>query len=213
MCTKQYLSSIVLLFSGVILFAQEGKKFNQFSVETAFGYVTPSNLVTAPNQQSDYAGLAHFDLGVRYMIDAKFGVKLNYGRDSFSHESTGTTFNTITASAVYNVGSLFNLTYSTNERLGLLAHLGAGYTFAKPESIDDNERIGTARLGIMPQVRVSDRISLYADVSYAIRFKQHYGFDGILLSPDYKDADGKTTSFSLGLMFYIGDKAKHADWN
>jgi OOP family OmpA-OmpF porin len=193
-------------------FAQVEKKFNSFSIETAYGYVSPSNLVTSPNQQADYASFNHFDLGVRYMIDSKFGVKVNYARDCFSHEATGLTYNTISASAVYNVGSLFNLTYSTNERLGLLAHLGAGFTFAKPESIDETERIGTARLGLTPQFRISDRIGLYADVSYAIRFKQHYGFDGVLLSPEYKDSEGKTTTFSLGLMFYIGDKAKHADW-
>lgn len=212
MFTKPYLCTIALLFCGVALFAQEGKKFNQFSVETAYGFISPSNLVTAPNQKADYAGIAHFDLGVRYMIASNFGVKVNYARDCFSHEATGTTFNTVTASAVYNVGSLLNLPYATNERLGLLAHLGAGYTFAKPESIDDTERIGTARLGLTPQYRISDRISLYTDVSYAVRFKQHYGFDGVLLSPDFKDSQGKTASFSLGLMFYLGDKSRHADW-
>ena len=76
MFTKPYLCTIALLFCGVILFAQEGKKFNQFSVETAYGFIAPSNLVTAPNQKADYAGIAHFDLGVRYMIASNLGLKL-----------------------------------------------------------------------------------------------------------------------------------------
>ena len=188
------------------------KNWNSVSIETGYGYVSPSKLYGSSYSKGDFSGFNHFDLGVRYMFDTAFGVKLSYGRDSFSKNNVGVTFNSFDVAAVYNVGSLFNLIYNTHERIGLLGHAGVGITFAKPENVSDSERIGTATIGLTPQVKVSDRISVYGDFSYAFRFKQHYGFDGVLLSPNYESEVGKTSVFSLGLIFYLGDKNKHADW-
>lgn len=207
----QKVSLVLVLFFSVMTFGQ--KNWNRVSIETGYGYVSPSNLYGSSfSKKGDFSGFNHFDLGVRYMIEQNFGVKLSYGRDSFSKKGTGVTFNTFDIAAVYNVGSLFNLTYATNERVGLLGHAGVGITFAKPEQISDSERIGTATIGLTPQFKISERIIVYGDLAYAFRFKQHYGYDGVLLSPDFTSKVGKTTVFSLGLMFYLGDKNKHADW-
>lgn len=208
----QKVSLVLLLLTSLMASAQIEKRWNRFSVETAYGYVSPSKLYSNAFEKSDFSGFNHFDIGVRYMIDEKIGLKLNYGRDNFSKDNAGITYNTINISGVYNVGSLFNLNYITNERIGLLGRVGVGVTFAKPKSMNDNERIGTATVGITPQVKVSERISVYGDLAYAFRFKQHYGFDGVLLNNEYKSEVGKTTVFSLGLMFYLGDKDRHADW-
>ena len=62
--------------------------------------------------------------------------------------------------------------------------VGVGVTFAKPETISGTEHIGTATIGLTPQVKLSERISLYSDIAFAFRFKQHYGFDGVLLNND-----------------------------
>lgn len=203
---------ILLFFNALNAVAQGEKNWNRFSIETGYGYVTPSKLYGNEFDKSDFSGFNHFDVGVRYMLTTKFGFKLNYGRDNFSKEGAGITFNTINVSGVYNVGSLFNLTYATNERIALLGRVGVGVTIANPKSIQDTERIGTATLGLTPQVKVSERISIYGDLAYAFRFKQHYGFDGVLLSPDYESEVGKTTVFSVGLIFSIGEKNRHADW-
>ena len=212
MNTMQRVSWVLVLLTSLMASAQGEKNWNRFSIETGYGYVTPSKLYSNQFDKSDFSGFNHFDIGIRYMLGEKVGLKLNYGRDSFSKEEAGITYNTINISGVYNVGSLFNLNYATNERIGLLGRVGVGVTFAKPESISDNERIGTATIGLTPQVKVSERISVYGDLAYAFRFKQHYGFDGVLLNNDYQSEVGKTTVFSLGLMFYLGDKDRHADW-
>ena len=207
---KQKLSVVLVLLCSVMSFGQEN--WNRVSIETGYGYVSPSKLYSAEYSKGDFSGFNHFDIGVRYMIEQNFGVKLNYGIDTFSKGDAGVTFNTIMASAVYNVGSLFNLSYSTHENIGLLGHVGMGVTFANPEAINGTDHIGTATIGLTPQVKVSERISFYGDFAYAFRLKQHYGFDGVLLDKDYKSKLGKTAVFSLGLIFYIGDKTKHADW-
>ena len=212
MKTMQRMCLVLLFLTTLMASAQGEKNWNRFSIETGYGYVTPSKLYGNEFDKSDFSGFNHFDVGVRYMITPKFGVKLNYGRDAFSKDDAGITFNTVNVSGVYNVGSLFNLTYATNERIGLLGRVGVGITIADPKSIDDTERIGTAIIGLTPQVKVSESISVYGDLAYAFRLKQHYGFDGTLLSPNYEAEVGKTNVFSLGLNFYIGDKTKHADW-
>lgn len=207
----QKFSLVLVLLCSMMSFGQ--KNWNRISIETGYGYVTPSKLYGSEFSKSDLSGFNHFDFGVRYMFNEKIGVKVNFGRDKFESDNAGVRYNSLNASAVYNVGSLFNLNYMTNERIGLLGRVGAGLTFAKPETSSRSERIGTATIGLTPQVKLSERFSLYGDVAYAFRFKQHYGFDGVLLNSDYASEVGKTTVFSIGLMFYLGNKTKHADWH
>lgn len=215
MNTTQKTSLILLFLSSLMTFAQSNH-WNKLSIEIGYGYVQPSALYSSVYNKSDFSGFNHFDVGARYMFNKEIGLKLSYANDRFKNDdvspTAGITFNSINVSAVYNVGSLFDLNYLTNERMGLLGHAGVGITLASPESISDSEKIGTATIGLTPQVKVSERISIYGDIAYAFHFKQHYGFDGVLLSPDYTSEVGKTATFSLGLMFYLGEKDRHADW-
>jgi hypothetical protein len=109
------LSLALVLLCSVMSFGQ--KNWNRISLETGYGYVSPSELYSAEYSKGDFSGFNHFDIGVRYMFEPNFGVKLNYGRDAFSKGEAGVTFNSIMASAVYNVGSLFDLKRATNERI------------------------------------------------------------------------------------------------
>jgi hypothetical protein len=204
------LSLGLVILCSVMSFGQN--KFNRLSIETGYGYVSPSKLYGADFSKSDFSGFNHFDIGMRYMIKSNFGVKLNYASDIFSKGDAGVSYNTINASAVYNLGSLFDLNYMTYEKIGLLGRVGLGVTFANLESVSYYERIGSATIGLTPQVKLNQRISIYGDVAYTLNFKQHYGFDGILLDKDYKSEVGKTTVLSIGLIFYVGENSTHADW-
>ena len=210
MSTIQRLSLVLVLLCSVMSFGQQN--WNRVSDETGYGYVVPSKLYGDESIKGDFSGFNHFDIGVRYMIESNFGVKLNYGRDTFSQDNVGVSYNTINAAAVYNLGSLFDLKSMTNERLGLLGRAGFGFTFGKPSSIDGLDRIGTATVGLTPELKLNEQISLYGDIAYALQFKQHYGFDGALLNPNYSAEIGKTATFSFGLMLHLGNKTKHADW-
>lgn len=211
MNTKQKLSLALVLLSSLVTFGQ--KNWNRVSIETGYGYVSPSKLFgSTSSTKSDFSGFKHFDLGVRYMIGNDIGIKLSYANDRFSHDNEGTTLNSFDLAAVYNIGNLFDLTYNTNETLGLLGHAGVGIAFGKPERNNKAERIGTVTIGLTPLVRISDRVSAYVDYSYAFRLKQQFGYDGILLTPEYASKVGKTSVLSFGLIFYIGENNRHADW-
>lgn len=204
------LSLVLVLLCAIMSFGQ--KKFNRLSIETGYGYVSPSKLYGTDFSKGDFSGFNHFDIGMRYMIKSNFGVKLNYASDIFSKGDAGVSYNTINASAVYNIGSLFDLYYMTYEKIGLLGRVGLGVTFANPESISDYERIGSATIGLTPQVKLSQRISIYGDLAYTLNFKQHYGFDGVLLDKDYESKVGNIMVLSVGLIFYVGENSMHADW-
>ena len=207
---KQKLSFILLLLSSVVAFGQSN--WNHLSIESGYGYAFPSRFYSNANKTGNFSLSQHFDIGMRYMFDNKFGVKLSYANLNFVKNNVGLVYNTISVDAVYNVGSLFDLSYITYERIGLLGHAGVGLTLAKPTSIDGSEKIGTATIGLTPQLRISDRISLYGDASYALRFKQNYGFNGVLLDANYESQTAKTLVFSAGVIFYIGENKRHVDW-
>lgn len=75
-----------------------------------------------------------------------------------------------------------------------------------------SEQTGTLSFGFKPQVKITDRISVFADGSYNFNFKQHYSYSGQLLSPDFEDQMGSFSTLSFGVIFNLGNKKHHADW-
>jgi OOP family OmpA-OmpF porin len=205
------LSLVVLVLCSWFSFAQQDG-WNHWSFDAGYGYVQPSSLFKTPQSSGKFAGFRHAEMGLRYMVTPTIGGRLSYNNDRFEYKRYGVEFNTFQLEAVYNVGSLFQLSYWTYETVGLLAHAGSGITIAGPESIKKYETIGTATLGLTPQVKVADRLSIYADLTYAFHFKQHYGFDGVLLDPDYNAEVGKSLRFAVGIQLYLGKERRHVDW-
>lgn len=204
--------SLILVLFSVIGFSQS--KQNVFSLEISSGYTGPVEPILA-SYTSSFSGFNNVNIGARYMFSEKIGVKLEYVNDRFitsSDKNVGTYFNRFGAQLVYNLGKDLDLAYITNETFGLLTHIGVGYTLSKPVNQNFNERIGSLILGITPQVKLNDKFALFSDLSTVINFKQHYRFDGSLISTDYVPTTGFHYNFSLGLMFYLGEKRMHSDW-
>jgi OOP family OmpA-OmpF porin len=70
----------VLLLVSSLSFAQY--RFNQFSLEAGAGYVLAGNHYN-DTYDSNFSGFRHVDLGVRYMINENYGVRLTYANDRF----------------------------------------------------------------------------------------------------------------------------------
>ncbi|MBA3987323.1 MAG: outer membrane beta-barrel protein [Flavobacteriales bacterium] len=203
---------ILLLFSAIISFGQDDK-FNAFSLEIGYGIHAP----LAPGDltdRSNYLGFSHFKIGGRYQITQKIGVKLSYANDRFTdkeNDNLGITYNRVGLEGIYNIGRHI-LPYYIYENVGLLAHAGIGYSRAKPVDKRSSEQTGNFTIGLRPQVKITERIALYGDGTYVMNFKQHYSYSGILLTPDYQDKTGSFATFSIGVMVYLGDMRRHADW-
>lgn len=208
---KSVVSFVFILITS-LGFSQE--RFNQFSIEASTGYTSPLNTYIK-DYKSNFSGFTNLNLGVRYMINENLGLRAEYVNDRFENDpggKIGTYYNRFGVQGVYNVGKLVGLPYLASENIGLLLHGGVGYTSSKPIGAVYYERIGSAIIGLTPQVKITNQIAFFTDLSLVTNFKQHYRFDGSLISPEYKPVVGNHYNLSFGIMFYFGNKNYHADW-
>lgn len=207
---------LTLLFFGYQCFSQyDGKKFNQFSIEGAYNISVPYTTTDFKEQSNgSFTSFDGFNFGLRYMFNEDWGIKGAFASNNYHGENNlGTNFSRLDVQAVYNLGKFISLPYSTNDRLGLLVHSGFG--LSKSESLvkGTTENIGNYIIGVTPIFSVSNRIALTMDMSYVANFKQQFNYDGNYFSNNkaiYKF--GYNLNYSIGLVFYIGQKERHADW-
>ena len=197
----------------------EGDNYNHWSLELGGGFSEPGRRLTTGFNSDLFSSWAA-DLGLRYMINDKFGFKLNLlytsvNADDKSPADFQTNFYSGTLEGVVNVGSVLNFRDWT-KTFNILGHAGAGYTNMTlgDDVLFDGESNSSATLivGITPQVRLSDKISLYADMSFQGLMSQKYAWDGYSENDVVNDIDGNIATFTAGIQIYLGNKQKHADW-
>lgn len=204
--------AVFLLISSMVIQGQS--RYNQFSLEASYGYSGAISPYMSA-YKSNFSGLTNLNIGGRYMFNEYFGLRGEYANDRFENDpggKIGIYYNRIGLQAYFNAGKLFGLPYILNENIGLLTHGGVGYTRARPIDASKSEQIGNLIIGITPQLKLSERVAIFTDVSFISNFKQHYRFDGSLISEQYKPTIGFHYNISLGLMVYLGNKSYHADW-
>ena len=206
-----YILPILLLLSNYL---KAQSRYNQFSLETSYGY---SGAISPYKDafKSNFSGFTNLNIGGRLMFNEYVGLRGEYANDRFENDpggKIGIYYNRIGLQAYFNVGKLFGLPYMLNENIGLLTHGGVGYTRARPIDASQSEQIGNLIIGITPQLKLSERVAIITDVSFISNFKQHYRFDGSLISEQYKPTIGFHYNISFGVMVYLGDKRYHADW-
>lgn len=207
-----FLFSFFTLLQTSIFFGQPD--LNKVSIESSLVYlgaISPYN----KGFKSNFSGLNHFDIGLRYMFTETLGAKASYKFDHFVNDpggDLGIKYNTLSIGAVYNIGKQFGLTYLTRDRLGLLVNFDGGVAFAKGIDQYESEKIGIIGLGITPIYYISKRVALSASYIHNFTMKQHYGFDGFLLDPTFKDAKGSFYNFTFGIVYYLGENRYHSDW-
>ncbi|GEM56018.1 hypothetical protein B0A58_05210 [Flavobacterium branchiophilum NBRC 15030 = ATCC 35035] len=212
---------------------KEDKPYNQWSVEVAAGGNKPIRPFTTGFNNSDgntyFANpkFNHYEFGIRYMVNPKFGLKLDFGYDNINNRSgsySPATFENIQyrigVQTVINVGRVLNFESFTS-RIGLLFHGGIQVAQLTPkigpfkETTEDN---GGIIYGVTPQFRVSKKFVITADVSAISNFRQHYSWDGYSNFLDNTannrsdNLSGLMYNTSVGLTYYLGSKEKHADW-
>ncbi len=207
-----YLLALCLFF-GLIATAQESD-YNRWSAEVSTGIHIPF----APKDGmsgDNYISFKQFQLSGRYMFNEKFGLKGHYAFNRFSNpddSKMGVTLNRIGVEGVANVGKLLNVDYGIREHFGLLFHAGGGITLANPSSVSGTDHTGNILIGLTPQLKLNDDFSLFGDLTYVSNLKQHYDYNGELLYLNYDSVTGSFMNISVGLIYYIGSKERHADW-
>jgi OOP family OmpA-OmpF porin len=197
--------------------AKPTKEYDKWSVEFGAGINKPGRTFTEGYRTSRLAPITG-ELGVRYMFNNKFGLKLDAGYNQFTNADDSpdfkTTFLRLDLQGVINVGRLLNFEEWTN-RVGLLVHGGAGVfrmTFDDDALFSEAKDHGLNLIGgITGQLRLSNSIALTGDFTTSVNGVQNYSFDGNSRVAT-NVVDGVLMTGTVGLTFYLGNKEKHADW-
>lgn len=200
--------TFLLLFCTPLAFGQ--RTHNNISIDASYGIsgvIDPS-----------LSDLAHFDLGLRYMLGDTWGIKLDYGFDKFRTQESptemGINSNRISLQAACNITNLIDSRSNYyNRKFNVLGHAGFGYTMQKSVTIPKGgtDQIGHFIFGINPQYSITNNLAVGLDVTGVVNLSQHYWFDGNYTynDPIYNGTPNGTSAFiynvSLGLSYTFGE--------
>lgn len=232
---KNYLFLLMLglLLSSGQAFSQDetekaDKPYDKFSIELNVGtnrtdgYYSPGFYQTDAENEYALGGVSHFDLGLRYMFNEKFGLKLDGAYDIFETQSdVSAPFETnllrFGLQGVANLRSILNFD-SFTKKFGLLGHAGVHYGFFNGDSrggvsinSDGADEVGGFIVGLTPQFKLSNTFVLTADASFIKNYRQHRTWD-YANAPNTSNLNAEFVNFSLGLTVYLGKNDTHADW-
>lgn len=187
--------------------------YNKWSLELSGGVTKPQRPFSAnyfTSTPSPWVG----DFGVRYMFNNKFGLKADFGYNSFKGKSNSMDFDSkyyrVDLQGVANLGRIMNFETWTNT-FGLLGHAGFGIGQLESDSFRGKDRVGNFIAGVTGQIRLSNRIALTGDFSTILNASQDRTFDGAYV-PENRGFSGLMFNGTVGLNVYLGSNAKHADW-
>ena len=222
---KKKLASVSLLLLSLAASAQdmsttsvqntiEKAPYDKWSIELNGGVNKPTRALT-PGYSTATLNPFHADLGVRYMFNPKFGLKLDFGYDQFQERDDTSPFESrqlrTSLQGVINLGRALNFETWTNT-FGLLAHGGFGVSQLTSDSgFDGEDYMGHGILGLTGQIRLSNSVALTGDLTGIVNGRQNYNFDGMGATTT-GSFDGVLLNASVGLTFYLGKHEKHADW-
>lgn len=177
--------------------------------------------------------LNHFGLAGRWMLSPKFGLKSHLSYDDLKNISGSESFPfkvqniQMTFEGVVNAIRLFDI-QEQSKRFGLLFHFGMQVSRVSPQMntshydihntyIVDGENKGKHELnggiimGVTPEVRILNNISLFLDIAISSNIRQHFNWDG-----SYADRSNNLTgsmfTSALGLSYAFGNEKIHGDW-
>ena len=190
--------------------------YNKWSIDVNAG-VNKASRPFAPGYFTDTPDFFHGDIGLRYMLNDKAGLKLDFGYDNFKNSDDSQPFKTrlyrISLQGVANLRNILSFSDWTNT-IGLLAHGGMGYSrlsIQEPVELADDDQMLNFIAGITPQIKLAERVALNADLSIIGQIRQDNTYDGTQrqTAPDF---DAFYVNATLGLSIYLGKNEQHADW-
>ncbi|MEN6452778.1 MAG: OmpA family protein [Prolixibacteraceae bacterium] len=220
MKNKFLLMCVTVLFA-VGAFAQESTKtkpdYNRWSIEGGFGLTKPYGHWSS--SMAETADWFASELGVRYMLNQYFGLKMNLTYNQFTEADGLNPFTTdlynLSLQGVINMGRIMKFE-SWTRTFNLLGHGGMGVgsmEFDNPlAGIDgeDVDHIGNFLAGFTLQAKLSPRVSLYGDATWMANYNHDVSIDGLHIND--KDSRSGVINGTIGLSIALGRKATHADW-
>lgn len=202
------------LFIGSI-FQLNAQDFNKWSIDLGAGVQT----IVFPGVAgygTDNPDFWQANVGARYMVNEKFGLRLDLGYNNISEGDGYNSFQSDyyrgTLEAVINAGNLLNFKSWTNS-FNVLVHGGGGISrlYANEPIDQPTDKMLHVMAGVTPQYKLSNRVSLFLDVTGISNFYQSLSFDGTVPT-SRKGISGGIVNYSLGVNIALGKNEQHADW-
>ncbi|WP_158839223.1 OmpA family protein [Polaribacter sp. L3A8] len=197
------------------VFQSSAQDFNKWSIDVGAGVQTIVGSV-APGYGTNNPDFWQANIGARYMFNERFGLRLDLGYNNISEASGNNPFKSNyyrgSIEGVINAGNLLNFKSWTKD-FNLLVHAGGGISrLYSSEPIDtDADKMRQLIAGITPQFKLSNRVSLFADVSGISNFYQNRSFDGTGTTTK-NGISGGIVNYSVGVNISLGKHEQHADW-
>lgn len=168
--------------------------------------------------------LNHYELNYRYMMNNRFGLKFDAGFDNFQFVDDHPATNALR----FSIQPTFNLTdllhmnnFST--RWGILLHMGAGYAAMWNKEVSGPNEILNLKegsvdemlqgiIGLTPQFKLNERLSINGDIAFMGNIRQNYGFDFESAPIQGGGFSGYYATATIGFSYYIGKSKNNADW-
>lgn len=186
-------------------------EYNKWSIELAGGFNKPQRPLTV-GYGTDLITPFTFDLGVRYMFNNKFGLKLDGGYNTLEgkDKSFESKYYRVDIQGVANLARILSFETWT-KTIGLLAHTGFGLAQLQDDNSDREDNMGNFIAGITGQIKLSNKFVITGDLTTMLNAKQTYAFD-FQSKNDIRGFSGSLFTGTIGLTYYLGSNAKHADW-
>jgi OmpA-OmpF porin, OOP family len=209
--------------------------YNRWTIEVFAGQakgLRPFSQGYSSSDGNKFAGkidLNSFNLGARYMMSPKFGIKADFAYDLHKNSNSSKPFKVeqlrFDIQAVVNASRLFGIEENLN-RFGLLIHSGLAFARVTPKldtGIDNlipkagnveydptSSNVGKTEynlgliIGITPQYRFTNRLAAMLDFSTIGNYRQHFAWDGHY-SQESNNLDGAMIAGTIGLSYSLGD--------
>ena len=187
--------------------------YNKWSIELAGG-VNKTQRPMSANYFTSTPSPYTVDLGARYMFNNKFGLKADFGYNSFEGKNNSLSFDTkyyrANLQAVANLGRIMNFETWTNT-IGLLGHAGFGLAQLEDQNSAIKDKMGNFIAGVTGQIKLSNRVALTGDFTTILNASQDVAFDAASAYAG-RGFGGILFNGTVGVTVYLGKNTKHADW-
>ena len=197
--TACFISMLLLLVSFGELRAQ--KKDKRTSLELAAGSSNAVHPFT-PGYRTPSFGLFHAELGYRKMLNELIGYKATAGYDKIENAPNSNAFSSnyvrLSIQGVVDMGQVLRFR-DFIRRFTILVHGGPGFSNLW-NSNGQSASMLNLTVGIVPQVKLSDRFRLFADFTRVRHVYQQVTFD-LQSSHSQLGFDGWIANISLGASY------------
>lgn len=195
--------------------AQAPSTYNRTSVDFGIG---------VNKALSSFAGVAnnvnfpHIDLGVRYMLTNRAGLYAGLGWEKYGYTLNGfdgrTSAFSIQTQGVVNLSNLVDLAWAPKwKKVGVYAMGGPRMVINSNKYNDVNrgyDLILGMSAGANAQLKVSNKLAIKGGIEALAYIMQNRSLDWA--SKITSAPAGISVNMTVGVNYYLGDKAEHADW-